>query len=177
MKLPRKSYYYKTKGNPSDNFLEERMSDICLEFPRYGYRRVTKQLQREGWAVNHKKVSRIMREKGWSCHPRKKKWIATTNSNHGFQICPNLIKKLNINSVNQIWVADITYIHILTCFVYLAVILDAYSRKTVGYALSKHIDTKTSRWMLYIWIDRTDSPNQVVFTIRIVVYSMLLLSM
>ena len=83
MKLSLRSYHHKAKGKPSDEALEARISDICLEFPRYGYRRVTKQLQREEWTVNHKKVSRIMREKGWLCRPRKKRWIATTDSNHG----------------------------------------------------------------------------------------------
>ena len=82
-----------------------------------------------------------MREKGWTCRPRKKRWITTTNSNHDCTIYPNLIKDLAIRAINQVWVADITYIHILTCFVYLATILDAYSRKAIGYALSRHIDT------------------------------------
>jgi putative transposase len=142
MQLPQRSYYYKPKAKPSDAALAARMADICLEFPGYGYRRVTKQLHREGWIVNHKKVARIMRDKGWSCRPRKKKWITTTNSDHGFKIYPNLIKGLKINAVNQLWVADITYIHILVCFVYLAVILDIFSRKAVGYALSRNIDTQ-----------------------------------
>lgn len=172
MKLPRRSYYYKTKGKPSDSVLEARMSNICLEFSRYGYRRVTKQLQREGWLVNHKKVLRIMREKGWLCHPRKKKWIATTNSNHGFQIYPNLIKQLDINVVNQIWVADITYIHILTCFVYLAVILDAYSRKAVGYALSKHINTNLTLDALHMAIqDRQPKPGCIHHSDRGIQYA------
>ena len=84
MKLPRRTYYYKPKKKPSDKVLMTRMEQICLEYPRYGYRRVTKQLQREGWIVNHKKVARIMREKGWSCRPHKRKWISTTDSNHKF---------------------------------------------------------------------------------------------
>jgi len=142
MQLPRRSYYYKPKDKPSDEALISRMEDICLEFPRYGYRRVTKQLKREGWTVNHKRVARIMREKGWSCRPRKKKWICTTDSNHGFQVYPNLIKEQVITGLNQIWVADITYIHILTCFIYLAVVLDVYSRKAIGYAISRNIDTQ-----------------------------------
>ena len=142
MQLPRRSYYYKSKEKPSDKALEARMADICLELPGYGYRRVTKQLHREGWIVNHKKVARIMRDKGWSCRSRKKKWITTTNSNHGFKIYPSLIKGLKIKAVNQLWVADITYIHILVCFVYLAVIVDVFSRKAVGYALSTNIDTQ-----------------------------------
>ena len=142
MQLPRTSYYYTPKEKLSDAALEARIGDICLELPGYGYRRVTKQLHREGWIVNHKKVARIMRERGWSCRSRKKKWITTTNSNHGFRIHPNLIKGLRISAVNQLWVADITYIHILVCFVYLAVILDVFSRKAVGYALSRNIDTQ-----------------------------------
>jgi len=141
MQLPQRSYYYKPKAKPSDAALAARMADLCLEFPGYGYRRVTKQLHREGCIVNHKKVARIMRDKGWSCRPRKKKWITTTNSNHGFKIYPNLIKGLKIDALNQLWVADITYIHIL-CFVYLAVILDIFSRKAIGYALSRNIDTR-----------------------------------
>ena len=143
MQLPRRSYYYTPKEKLSDAALEARIGDICLELPGYGYRRVTKQLHREGcWIVNHKKVARIMRERGWSCRSTKKKWITTTNSNHGFKIYPNLIKGLKIKAVNQLWVADITYIHILVCFVYLAVILDVFSRKAVGYAISRNIDTQ-----------------------------------
>ena len=113
MKLPRRTYYYKPKAKPSDNVLIERMEQICLDFPKYGYRRVTAQLKREGWLVNHKKVHRILREKGWLCRPRKKKWVSTTNSNHRLPIYPNLIQNLRLDRINQLWVADITYIHIL----------------------------------------------------------------
>ena len=129
MKLPRRTYYHKPKKKLSDQTLVARMEQICLDFPRYGYRRVTKQLQREGWTISHKKVARIMREKGWSCRPRKRKWICTTDSNHNFRIYPNLTADRSMDGINQLWVADITYIHILVCFVYLAVILDVYSRK------------------------------------------------
>ena len=76
------------------------------------------------------------------CHSRKKKWVKTTNSDHGFRIYPNLVRDIKISAINQVWVADITYIHILVCFVYLAVILDVYSRKVIGHALSRKIDTK-----------------------------------
>jgi len=141
MKLPRRSYYYEPKDKASHQALIDRIGDICLEFPGYGYRRVTKQLHREGWIINHKKVARIMREKGWACRPRKKKWVVTTNSSHGLPIYPNLTKALHLHTINQLWVADITYIRILTCFVYLAIILDVFSRKAIGYALSKRIDT------------------------------------
>ena len=112
MQLPRRSHYYKAKEKLSDEALEARIGDICLEFSGYGYRRVTKQLHREGRIVNHKKVARIMREKGWLCRSRKKRWITTTNSKHGFEIYPNLIKGLKISAINQVWVADITYTHL-----------------------------------------------------------------
>ena len=154
MELPRRTYYYKPKDIASEKTLIDRIADICLEFSRYGYRRVTEQLQREGWIVNHKKVARIMRENNWSCVPRKKRWIVTTNSNHGLSIYPNLITDLSPITVNQLWVADITYIRIFTCFVYLAVILDAFSRKAIGYALSKRLDTKLTLGALQMAIDR-----------------------
>jgi putative transposase len=140
MNLPRRSFYHKEKEEVLDKDLESRIGDICLEFSGYGYRRVTKQLHREGLRINHKKVSRIMRKKGLQCRPRKM-WARTTDSNHGFRIYPNLVRDIKISAINQVWVADITYIHILVCFVYLAVILDVYSRKTIGYALSRRIDT------------------------------------
>jgi len=142
MELSRLTYYYKPKKKPSDQALVARMEELYLEFPRYGYRRVTKQLKREGWIINHKKVARIMREKNWSCQPRKRKWICTTDSNHNFRVYPNLIKDQTLDGINQVWVADITYIHILVCFVYLAVILNVYSRKAIGYALSRNLDTQ-----------------------------------
>jgi putative transposase len=142
MELPRRTFYYKSKRTASDDALIGRIGDICLEFPGYGYRRVAKQLQREGWIVNHKRIARIMRERHWSCRPRKKRWIVTTNSNHGFPVYPNLTKGLSIRTINQLWVADITYIRILTCFVYLAVILDAFSRRAIGYAVSITIDNR-----------------------------------
>ena len=172
MELPRRTYYYKRKHTPADEALIDRIADICLEFPRYGYRRVTEQLHREGWIINHKKVARIMRENNWSCVPRKKRWIVTTNSNHGLSIYPNLITDLTLISVNQLWVADITYIRILRCFVYLAVILDAFSRKAVGYALSKRLDTRLALGALQMAIsDRHPEPGCIHHSDRGVQYA------
>ena len=113
MNFPRRTYYYKPKKTPSDPVLINRMEQICLDFPKYGYRRVTEQLKRERWLINHKKIHRIMREKGWLCRPRKKNWVCTTDSNHKLPVYPNLIKELTLDRINQLWVADITYIHIL----------------------------------------------------------------
>lgn len=172
MQFPKRSYYYKTKNKPSNDSLNARIGDICLEFPRYGYRRVTKQLHREGWIVNHKKIARIMREKGWSCRALKKKRVNTTNSNHNFTIYPNLIKDLEISSINQVWVADITYIRILTSFVYLAVILDVFSRKAIGYVLSRNIDTNLTLQALRMAIhNRNPTPGCIHHSDRGVQYA------
>jgi putative transposase len=144
LNLAKSSYYYKTKEQDEAKLkteadIQDRIEHIACEFPRYGYRRITKQLKREGVMINHKKVLRIMRENSLLC-VAKRKWINTTDSNHSFRRYPNLAKNLCVHALNQLWVADITYIRILTAFVYLAVILDAFSRKAIGYALSKSLE-------------------------------------
>jgi putative transposase len=145
MNLARSSFYYKPKAASTERLkaradLMDRIEAICLEFPRYGYRRVAKQLQYEGWTVNHKKVLRLMRESDLLCQV-KRKWMKTTDSRHRFPRYPNLIKGMIINRLNHVWVADITYIRIRTGFVYLAATLDACSRRVIGYAVSTRIDT------------------------------------
>ena len=142
MQLSKRTYYYAPKQKPPETALLSHIQDLCLQFPNYGYRRITKQLQREGMIINHKKVARIMRENGLNCQKRKRKWIRTTDSNHRLRVYPNLIKDIHIDGINQVWVADITYIHILVCFIYLAVIMDIFSRKVIGYAISRNIDTQ-----------------------------------
>ena len=121
--------------------LRGRIEAICLEFPRYGYRWVTHQLSHEGGQVNHKKVLRLMRESDLLCRI-KRKWVKTTDSSHYFPRYPNLIEGMLINRLNQVWLADITYIRIRTGFVYLAAMLDACSRRVIGYAVSTRIDTE-----------------------------------
>ena len=143
MDLSRGTYYYESKVKKEESLKREAdirdcIESIACEFPRYGYRRITKQLHREGFMVNHKKVLRIMRENSLLCS-FKRKWIRTTDSRHSFRRYPNLIKKRVPGGMNEIWVADITYILVMTAFVYLAVILDAFSRKVVGYAISKSL--------------------------------------
>ena len=102
---------------------------------------MTYQLRREGYKVNHKRVARIMREQSLQCQV-KRRWVKTTDSNHGCRIYPNLIKELEVRRQNEVWVADITYIRILTGFLYLAVVLDLFSRKVIGWALSEQIDAQ-----------------------------------
>lgn len=119
--------------------LREAIQQIALEFSCYGYRRITAQLTRQGFAVNHKRVLRLMREDNLLCL-RKKRFIKTTDSEHGLPIYQNLAAKLTVNGLDQLWVADITYIRLASEFVYLAVILDAFSRRVVGWHLSRRLD-------------------------------------
>ena len=120
--------------------LRDKIEAICLEYTRYGYRRVTHELKHRGCHVNHKKVLKTMRESDLLCRVRRR-WTKTTDSKHGFPRYPNLIKGMVISHLNQVWLSDITYIRIRTGFVYLAAILDAYSRKVIGYAVSTRLDT------------------------------------
>jgi putative transposase len=144
MSLARSSYYYQpkprsAKAEAAEAELVGRIQAICAEFPRYGYRRVTAQLKAEGRRVNHKRVARLMREHGLCVRPRKR-FVVTTDSNHDGPIFPDLAKDTAPMGPDQVWVADLTYIRILTGFVYLAVILDAWSRRVVGWAISRRID-------------------------------------
>lgn len=120
--------------------LRDAIERIILDCPGYGYRRVTKQLQRDGWTVNHKRVLRVMRAESLLCQ-LKRRFVPTTDSAHGWRTYPNLLRDTVLAAPDQAWVADITYIRLPTTFVYLAAILDAFSRRCVGWALSRWIDT------------------------------------
>jgi len=146
MGLSRSTYYYQPRpksmeGKKEEADLRDRIEQIVVECARYGYRRVTYQLRREGWKVNHKRVARMMREQSLQCQV-KRHWVKTTDSEHGYRIYPNLLKGLAVRKRNQVWVADITYIRMLTGFLYLAVVLDLFSRKVIGWALSEQIDAE-----------------------------------
>ncbi len=144
LNISRRTYYYNLKESlieQCDKTDRVNIHDIALEFPKYGYRRVTKEMHRRGNPINHKKVLRIMREENILCKPRKKFRITTTDSNHSYPIYPNLAKDIILIGINQLWVADITYVHLLSECVYLAVIIDVYSRKCIGWSLDRHIDT------------------------------------
>ena len=142
MGLARSTFYDEPKGPPLEAArLTERIKEICAEWPAYGYRRVTAELQAEGRIVNHKKVMRLMKENGLSVRPRRR-FVATTDSDHDGPVFPNLAKAVTPSGPNQLWVADITYIAIAKSFVYLAAILDAWSRRVVGYAIGRRIDAR-----------------------------------
>jgi transposase InsO family protein len=120
--------------------LRDAIERLILDFPGYGYRRVTHALQRAGWQVNHKRVLRIMHEESLLCH-LKRHFVHTTDSQHPYPIYPNLVNGRTPDAPDVIWVADFTYISLRSEFVYLATILDAYSRRCVGWNLSTRMDT------------------------------------
>jgi transposase InsO family protein len=121
--------------------LVARIEGIILTFPGYGYRRVTAQLKRDGITVNRKRVLSVMRRESLLCRNRKR-WVTTTDSEHGLKVYPNLLKGLDPTGRDQVWQADITYVRLPNGFCYLAAVLDGYSRKVVGYAISLDIDAK-----------------------------------
>jgi len=116
--------------------LRDEIQRIALEFPCDGRPRITTELKRHGWKVNHKRVRRILREDNLLCL-RKRKFVVTTDSNHSLPVYPNLAGTMQLSALDQLWVADITYIRLETEFVYLAVVLDAYSRRVIGWALDR----------------------------------------
>ena len=137
-RISRASYYrFDENAKPgfdSDMDLRDAIQRIALEWPAYGRRRITKELRRRGWTVNPKRVQRLMREDNLLC-VRKRRFVVTTDSNHGRKIYPNLARQMVLTDVDQLWRADITYIRLREEFVFLAVILDAYSRRVIGWAL------------------------------------------
>ena len=136
--------FYRWKDAPmatdADLDLRDEIQRIALEFPYYGWPRITVELAKRGWEANHKRVYRIMREDNLLCLRKRKFVVATTNSNHTRPIYPNLARGMTLTGVNQLWVADITYIRLELEFVYLAVILDAFSRRVVGWALDRTLE-------------------------------------
>jgi putative transposase len=133
--------------------LRDAMQQQALQMPAYGYRRITAALQRAGWEVNHKRVLRLMRADNLLCL-RKRAFVRTTDSDHDLRIYPNLARELKPSGVNQLWVADITYIRLLLEFVYLAVILDAFSRRVIGWALGRTLEAKLALAALQMAIGR-----------------------
>lgn len=120
--------------------LRDAIERLCLDFPGYGYRRVTAQLHRDGWTINHKKVLAVMRRESLLCHLKRSFAPASPGSTRAAY--PNLIKGLVVSALDQVWVVDITYIRLPQGFVYLACVLDAFSRRCIGWHLSKAIDTR-----------------------------------
>jgi len=119
--------------------LRSQMQQIAQRWPAYGYRRVHAELRRQGWSVNHKRILRLMRVDNLLCL-RRRKFLLTTDSKHGLPIYPNLAQGMVLTGIDQLWVADITYIRLQVEFVYLAVVLDAFSRRCIGWALQRSLE-------------------------------------
>jgi putative transposase len=161
-----RSWYYERSSQPESDAEEIALRDeierIILEFSGYGYRRVTHALKRAGWNVNHKRVLRIMREESLLCHLKKRFVVLTTNSRHGFPIYPNRLAELVLTAPDQAWVADLTYIRLRSAFVYLACILDAFSRRCVGWYLSRDMTTQLTLAALRRAIEQRQPPAGLI---------------
>jgi putative transposase len=144
-RVSRSSFYrFEPDGKPGvdgDMELRDAMQRIALEWPSYGRPRITAELRRQGWTVNPKRVYRLMREDNLLCL-RRRKFVITTDSAHGLPVYPNRARELVLTGLDQLWVADITYIRLEWEFVYLAVILDAFSRRVIGWALDCTLEAR-----------------------------------
>jgi putative transposase len=156
-RVSRASYYrFDEKveaGADSDMDLRDAVQRIALEWPSYGRRRITQELRRRGWTVNWKRVYRLMREDNLLC-VRKRKFVVTTDSSHGRKVYPNLARQMLLTDVDQLWRADITYIRLRAEFVFLAVVLDAYSRRVIGWALERTLEDELTLSALRMALSR-----------------------
>lgn len=161
----RSSFYrFDPQHQPSsdrDMELRDALQRIALEWPCYGRPRITRELRRQGWTVNPKRVYRLLREDNLRC-VRRRKFVVTTDSNHGRRIYPNLARAWELSGVNQLWIADITYIRLLEEFVFLAAILDAFSRRVIGWALDRTLDDELTLTALRMALDRRTPPPGLV---------------
>lgn len=141
--------------------LRSQIQTIALEMRTYGYRPITAELHRRGVKVNRKRVLRLLREDNLLCL-RQRAFVRTTDSRHNLTVYPNLTRNLVLSNINQLWVADITYIRLLRDFIYLAVLLDAFSRRCIGWAISRHIDTQLTLAALQLALNtRTIQPGLI----------------
>jgi len=162
--VSRSSYYrFDAEAPPKayDIELRDAIQRIALEFPCYGWRRVTAELRRRGWVVNHKRVKRRMREDNLLCL-RRRKFVVTTDSSHGLAVYPNRARSMVLTGIDQLWVADITYIRLEEEFVYLAVILDGYSRRAIGWALERTLEDELTIQALRMALQRRQPAEGLV---------------
>jgi putative transposase len=161
MGIARSTYYDRPTRAIDDTALVEAIAATCDEFEAYGWRRVRAALRQQGIVANHKKIRRLMREHDLQ-PKRRRRFVATTDSDHDGPIFPNLARDMTPAGPNQVWVADITYVAVTGGFVYVAVILDAWSRAVVGYAISRSIDARLTIAALKVAIERRKPPRGCV---------------
>ncbi|WP_394893334.1 IS3 family transposase [Mesorhizobium sp. AaZ16] len=157
MGIARSTYYDRPQKQADDTAIVEAVFAICDEFEFYGYRRVGAALRQQGFVVNHKKIRRLMREHGLQPKIRRR-FVATTDSDHDGPIFPNLAMNVVPSGPNELWVSDLTYVALPTRFIYVAIILDAWSRLIVGYAIGQSIDARLTVAALKTAIDRRKPP-------------------
>ena len=161
MNLARSTYYYQVRNKKKalerekqDADLKDLIDDIHIDFPYYGYRSLHEELKRSGHNINTKKIRRL--QKKFGLFPvRLRKYVKTTDAKHSHRIYPNLLKSYSpLSELDKVWVSDITYVRILTGFVYVAIIMDLYSKKVVGWAISRNIDRKLTLGALRMAVER-----------------------
>ena len=161
MGISRTTFYDQPCSAADDTAIVEAIAAICDEFEHYGWRRVRAALRQQGMIVNHKKIRRLMREH--DLQPRlRRRFTATTDSDHDQPIFPNLAKDILPDGPDQLWAADITYVAIIGGFVYVAIILDAWSRRVVGYAISRSIDARLTLAALAVAVEGRRPPSGCV---------------
>jgi putative transposase len=161
MGLARSTFYDQPRSAADDTAIVETIAALCNEFEHYGWRRVRAALRQKGTIVNHKKIRRLMREH--DLQPKKRRrFTATTDSDHNQPIFPNLARDIIPDGPDQLWVADITYVTIVGGFAYVAVVLDAWSRRVVGYAISRSIDARLTLAALAAAIEGRKPPTGCV---------------
>lgn len=165
-------YWQQCEPRTEQTELRGRIQQIVLANRRnYGYRRVTRELHNQGWAVNHKRVARLMAEDNLLCL-RKRRFVATTDSGHDLRVYLNLAARMELTGINQLWVADLTYIRLAEAFLYLALVLDAFSRLVVGWAVDEQLDAGLAVAALRQAIDlRQPAPGLVHHSDRGVQYA------
>lgn len=173
--VSRSGYYRQwqaSKPREEETALRERLQQLALSHRYYGYRRLGALLRREGWAVNHKRVLRILRADNLLCLREKAFKPPTTDSRHSWRVWPNLVRGIRTTGLNQLWVADITYIHLREEFVFLAVVLDAHSRRVVGWRIDRNLDSSLTLGALRMALaKRKPAPGMIHHSDRGVQYA------
>ena len=146
---------------PVEMEIRDELQNIALQWPAYGYRRIAAELRRRGFAINHKRVLRLMRADNLLC-VRRRRFVLTTDSRHALPVYPNLARDLTPTAINTLWVADISYIRLREEFVYLAVVLDAFSRKVVGWALGRTLEAELAMAALHMALNARRPPSGLV---------------
>jgi putative transposase len=174
-KVSRAGFYrrwHASAPRQEETAMRDRLQQLALSHRHYGYRRLGVLLRREGWAANHKRVLRLLRQDNLLCLRRKAYAPSTTNSAHGWRVFPNLVRGIQLSAINQLWVADITYVRLGEEYIYLAVVLDAYSRRVIGWALDRHLHASLALKALSMAIDsRTITPGLIHHSDRGVQYA------